>query len=382
MDRDHDYILNALANELTTGGPRGRPLHRRLASLDKADGLIYRAVREGMAGLLYLYMRKTRILGLLDEALNRRLAQTYYHAVQNQLRLEAELTKVLKKMAARDLSVVLLQGISLQNDVYQTPGQRPMYDIDMWVLPAHFKSFSRLLHSFGYLPDELYPHTFRKGAVVFDIHTHLLWADRIKARQHLLAVAQEKLFREAECFQIADQPARRLNPYDQVLYLGLHALKHNLERLIWLVDIQLIVSDMTTADWRKLFERAQVLGQSRTLAQILYLLDDLLEMPLPDIAIDFLQKQDLSTIEKWVLRRRKQSGRLPGWATLVLFPAGMQRGRWHLVWETLFPRPEIVKQGFPDAAECSRGRFYIRRFLLLLKYAVGKAPLAPVTGHS
>jgi len=209
-----------------------------------------------------------------------------------------------------------------------------------------------------------------------------LWADRIKARQHLLAVAQEELFRETECFQIADQPARRLNPYDQVVYLGLHALKHNLERLIWLVDIQLILFGMRTADWEKLFERARLLGQTRTLAQILYLLDDLFEMQLPTIAIDFLQKQRLSTIEKWVLRRRKQSGRLPGWSTLILFSAGMQRGRWHLVWETFFPRPEVIKQGFPGATDCSLGRLYTRRFLQLLKSAVGKAPMAPASGHS
>jgi len=382
MDREHERILCATVAALSSGSPDDKTLRRRLSALNDLEGLVYRSVREGMAGLLYLYMRRAGIISLLNDTLSRRLAQTYYHAVQSQLRLEAELAKVLNILAARDLAVVLLQGISLQNDVYPNPGQRPMYDIDMWVMPNQFLRCQQLLFNHGYLPDRLYPHTFRKGPVVFDIHTHLLWADRIEARQHLLAVDQEKIFREVEHFQVAGQPARRLNTYDQVLYLGLHALKHNLERLIWLVDIQLIVSDMVTADWRNLFARAQVLGQSRTLAQILYLLGDLLEMPLPTIAIDFLQKQRLSTIEKWVLRRRKQAGRLPGWSTLILFSAGMERGRWDLVWETFFPRPEIIRQGFPDATDCSLGRLYTRRFLQLLKSAVGRAPMAPATGHS
>ena len=381
MDREHERILrNTVAR--VPAGCADEPLPRALSVLDNPDGLVYRSVREGMAGLLYLYLRQNGLLSLLSDRLGRRLAQTYYRSVQHHLRLEAELLPILEKANADKIPVVFLQGFALQNDIYTEPGQRPMYDIDMWVLPVHFKSFSRLLHSFGYLPDELYPHTFRKGAVVLDIHTHLLWADRIKARQHLLAVAQEELFRETECFQIADQPARRLNPYDQVVYLGLHALKHNLERLIWLVDIQMILSGMRTADWDKLFERARLLGQTRTLAQILYLLDDLLEMQLPPIAIDFLQKQRLSTIEKWVLRRRKQSGRLPGWSTLILFSAGMQHHRWQLVWETFFPRPEIIRQGFPGATDCSLGRLYTRRFLQLLKSAVGKAPMAPASGHS
>lgn len=381
LHREHERILRATVAAVPTGYS-DVATQRRLAVLDNPDGLVYRSVREGMAGLLYVYLRQNGLLNFLSDTLGRRLTQTYYHAVQNHVMLETELVPILEKANAGKIPIVLLQGFALQNNIYPDPGQRPMYDVDMWVLPAHFKSFSRLLHSFGYLADDLYPHTFRKGAVVFDIHTHLLWADRIKARQYLLAVAQEKLFREAEHYQIADQPARRLNPYDQVLYLGLHALKHNLERLIWLVDIQKILGNLAPTDWPKLIERARELGLSQTLAQILYLLKDLLDMQLQDIAGDFLQKQGLSAIEKWVLRRRKLSGRLPGWSTLVLFPAGMRRGRWQLVWETFFPRPEVIRQGFPDATDYSLGRLYTRRCLQLLKYAVGKAPLASATGHS
>lgn len=360
--------INQILATITAGLPTGRdddPIRGLVASLDDPAELVYRSVREGLAGILYQRLKKAGALDLLGEELGRRLEQTYYHSIQNNLRLENELASVLKKMVAKDIPAVFLQGISLQNDLYPEPGLRPMYDIDVWVLPPDFAAFSKLLRNCGHTPDRLYPHTFRRGTIVFDIHTHLLWADRIEARRHLLAVRQEKIFRDAETFEVGGLPARRLNRYDQVLYLGMHALKHNVERLIWLVDIRLILAEFNSGEWAKLVSRADLLGQSRTLAQILFLLVDLLNFHIPDAVWRFRQANRLSGLEQWVLRGRKRKGVLPGWSTLVLFPAGMVRGRRHLIWETLFPKPGVLKQVFPNSVSQPVWTLYAQRLLQL-----------------
>jgi hypothetical protein len=365
MDQAHNRILAALAAEMTAS--RVAPAaYRLMEALTSPDELVYRSVREGMASLLFLHLKKTGALGLVSDKLARRLAQTYYHAAQHHLRLEAELASVLDQLAAEHIPTVFLQGITLQHDVYTTSGQRPLYDLDVWVLPEDFNAFKHLMRNCGYSQNALYPHTFRKGAVVFDVHTHLFWADRIKARRHLLAVNQELVFRDAESFSVAGRSAMRLNRYDQILYLSRHALKHNAERLIWLVDIQLLLAKMTSVDWHYLIARATVLGQTRPLVQVLYLMDALLGTCLPDVAIEFRQAHRLTALEKWVLRRRKRTGRLPGWSTLVLFPVGMRRGRWHLIWETFFPQPEVLEQVFPQTSNRPVWHLYAQRLLQLV----------------
>ena len=61
-----------------------------------------------------------------------------------------------------------------------------MTDIDLWVLKKDYPTVTGILKERGYEPDFLYPNTFRRGSTAFDLHTHILWADRIKARRLLL----------------------------------------------------------------------------------------------------------------------------------------------------------------------------------------------------
>jgi len=360
MQPDIDRILTALAAEFASGHVDDR-LTAQVAALTDPAELVYRAAGEGLAGLLYRRFKKTGDLAVLGTRLARRLIQTYYHAVQNELRLRAELIDLAVRMAQNKVPAVVLQGMALPEDLYAQPGLRPLYDIDVWVLPENLEAFSKLLQACGYRPSRLYPQTLKKGNTVVDIHTHLLGADRIAARRHLLAVGQERLFGEAETFRVGGCLARRLNRYDKVFYLWLHALKHNVERLVWLLDIRLLLQRFDRGDWHRLIGRAALLGQTRGLAQLLYLLDQLWAVRFPDVARRFQGAHPLSGLEKWVLRQRKKRGGLPRWSTLVLYPAVMRRGRLQFVWETFFPRLEIMRQVFPDAVGGSAWRLYTRR---------------------
>jgi len=362
MQSDLDQILAALAAEFASG-QMDDWVTAQVAALANPADLVYRSVSEGLAGIVYRRLKKTGGLEALGTQLAYRLTQTHYHAVQNELRLRAELVDLVAQLNKSRVPVVCLQGLALPDDLYAQSGLRPMYDIDMWVLPNNFKSFSKLLQACGYSSSRRYPHTFKKGNTVVDVHTHLLWADRIAARQHLLAVDQARLYHEAETFRVGNQTVRRLNRYDQVLYLWLHALKHNLERLVWLLDIRLLLDRFDVGDWWQLIERAGLLGQSRALAQLLFLLDELWALNLPDVAQRFQGATPISGLEKWLLRRRKHQGALPQWSTLVLFPAGMQHGKGRLIWETFFPHPEIIRQGFPDAVNLPAWRLYARRVM-------------------
>jgi hypothetical protein len=372
MHQKINEVLGVIAGEFREGGDSVR-ITELVTSSDVLEELVYRVAREGLGGMLYYCLKKGGALEMLGEELSRRLAQTYYHALKASLKLENDLGMVLKQMPDQDIPVVILQGMALQNEIYPEPGLRPMYDIDVWVLQPDFEAFSQLLQNCGYTPDRLYPHTFKKGDTVFDVHTHLLWADRIAARRHLLAMCQEKVYEDAEVFEVGGATAHRLNRYDQVLYLGMHALKHNVERLVWLVDIRLVLETLQADDWPRLIRRAQQLGQTRILAQVFFLLDELLQFHFPDTARQFRQANGLTSLEKWTLRRRKHQGALPRWSTLVLFSAGMGSGKWPFIWETFFPKPKVLEQVFPESARLPAWRLYLKRLFQLVSAPLRKA---------
>jgi hypothetical protein len=70
-----------------------------------------------------------------------------------------------------------------------------------------------------------------------DAHTHLLWVERIRARALLIDIDQREIFERTIKYSANPFPAACLDAWDQFLYLGLHALKHNVLQLLWLVDI-------------------------------------------------------------------------------------------------------------------------------------------------
>jgi len=341
---------------------------RRLLSFDvDFDFLINVAIREGLAGLLYKNLKTSGLLGTLSQSQRERLQSLYYRTVIANLRLFHDLKKILDKLNQKKIKVVLLQGVVLLQHVYDDIGLRPMTDIDFWVLKKDYAGLINVLSIQDYKRDPLYPNTFRKGSTTFDFHTHILWADRIRAHKLLLTKSQEYIYQEARILHINGQKALCLSPYDEVLYLSLHALKHNVERLIWLVDIKNILATWKRSDWAGLINRARELGQEKTVSFIFFLLLHMFDFNLPPEAWRLMEKKRLNFLERKVLWRRVKKDSLPAWSPLVLFSTGKGlRKSFFIIFETLFPRPEILRQVFEDTPNRKVWQLYGMRVLQLL----------------
>ena len=340
---------------------------RHLMSRDMdVDHLINMAIDEGLAGLLYKNLMKSGTLETLGHKQRERLQSIYYQTVLFNLRLIHDLKEVLHLLNQKKIQVVLLQGIALMQQIYVDIGLRPMTDIDLWVLQDDYSSLINILSSQGYQRDPIYPNTFRKGSTTFDLHTHILWADRIKARALLLTKSQEHIYNDTRIIHFEGQEALCLSQYDQVLYLSLHALKHDVKRLIWLVDIKCLLADWKRSDWEALLNRARELGQEKTISYIFFLLLHLLDFRLPVEARRLLERKRLHFMEKKALRERIKRDALPVWAPLLLFPSGKGlHNRLCFILETLFPRPEILRQVFVDSPDRKVWQLYAKRVLQL-----------------
>ena len=340
---------------------------RRLMSLVKdKDLLIKMAIKEGLPCLLYRNLQKSGALDTLGYNQRETLRSLYHQTVLFNLKLIHDLKEVLYHLNQKKIQVVLMQGIALLQQVYDDLGLRPLTDIDLWVLQKDYPGLIGILIGQGYRRDPIYPHTFRKGSTTFDLHTHILWADRIRAHRLLLTKSQEHIYHDTQIIHFEGQEARCLTRYDQVLYLSLHALKHNVNRLIWLVDIKGLLANWKMSDWEALMNRARELGQEKTISYIFFLLLHLFDFRPPREVRQFLERKRPHFLEERVLRERIRGDSLPVWAPLLLFSSGkgLQK-RLSIILETLFPRPEILRQIFVDSLDLKVWQLYWMRVLQL-----------------
>jgi hypothetical protein len=362
-----EHKILACAGQLEPDEHTFQKMQGYMSTVSDADHLIDLAVKEGMAGFLYKNLLKAGLLQTLSSLHKQRLYTTYYLTIRHNLKLLYALNEILKPLMQNQVQVVLMQGISLLQQVYRDIGLRPMNDIDLWVLPNQYTGLVDCLVSLGFERSTIYADTFCKGEVVLDIHTHILGGDRIQSRDLLIDLNQEEIFQDARLINIEDTAALCLNPSDQFLYLSWHAMKHNLERLIWLVDIKSLVAEWNTSDWQALVTRADQVGQQTTLLYILHILRNIFKLKLPDEISAYLEAWKPTIFERRILNRRISGGSIPAWSQLVLISAGKGiRQRLSFVRETLFPRPKILRQVFPSPVDLSDRQLYWKRVRQIL----------------
>jgi hypothetical protein len=332
------------------------------------DGrLIEQAMREGVAGILYKSLLTSGCLESLAQLHRETLQAFYYQTVRMNLRLLHALKQVLFQANRKGIGVVVLQGIDLLNEIYEDIGLRPMTDIDLLVPRKNYEEIVQLLGTLGYERDAVYPGTFKHGPILLDIHTHILWADRIRARKLLLGKGDGRSIGEFRTIEIEGEKALCLSPYDQVLYLSLHALKHRAERLIWLVDIKRLLERWTAADWENLARRAEKLNQSRVLAYIFFLLDRVFHFVIPNCALTPSQGKKPGALERKILMERVTKGALPIWAPVFLFSSQLGPVKRCLFFmENLYPGTNILRQVFPSPPNLRPWQLYLKRTLQLL----------------
>ncbi len=338
------------------------------------DPLIALAFEEGLACFLYKGLKRSGALESSAGQAIQGLQELYEQTVLFNLRLIHDLKEVLSRLNRDGVRVVLLQGIALLQQIYQgSIGLRPMTDIDLWVRGPEYHQVARVLRESGYETNRIYPNTFTRGATTVDLHGHLIWADRIRARRHLLRGDQDEIGRETVAIDFEGERALVLSPRDQVIYLSLHAFKHNLAKLIWLVDIKLLLQRFDLADWEGLVHRAESLGLKRHLGYTLYLLHHLFRLDPPPESHRLLKGISMGMVERRLLRRKVEGNRLPSWGPLLLLmpEKGITKKLSYVV-EASLPRKEVLRQVFADYPKLNRWQLYRMRVLQLF----GRARLA------
>jgi len=362
-----EYQILLAASCIEPGGEQRDKLLGLLLNQFDQDQLVVMAVREGLAGLLYKNLKKAGGLGYLEQQHIGRLHSAYYLTVRFNLKLICDLKEILQQLNKRNINVVLLQGMHLLQQIYKDIGLRPLTDIDLWILPETRETVGEVLTELDYQKDRLYPNIFKKAATTIDLNTHIFWADRIRSRQKLINAEQKALFQNCRTIDFEGQKAYGLDRIDQILYLSLHTIKHYADRLIWLVDIKNLLRDWQASDWELIATRCQELGQEKAVDYIMYMLTQLFDVREPITAPDSLTANKLNRLEKMILKNRLNGKPLPAWSPMLLFTSGKAFSKKAaFIFESLFPRPEILRQVFANTPDLKIWQLYLKRALQLV----------------
>jgi len=259
--------------------------------------------------------------------------------------------------------------MALLDTLYEDPGLRPTGDVDLWVGADDLAALVATLREAGYAEEPFYPDTYRRGPTTVDIHTHLLGAERVRSRELIFAAGQEAMF--ADPRPTAYGPAAgRLGRPQEIFLLGLHLLKHNADRLLWLVEMNELVAAFADDEWGQLLSLARDMRQDDSIRQVAFLADLLLEDTTAPRYTELAQQGGLGRTQTTTLTRRATRGALPLWGPLVFFSSQSSLGsRAVSAFETLFPRPATLRQIFRDT-RTSLWRLYVRRFGQLVGWVI------------
>jgi len=341
------------------------------------NDFIHLALQEEMAGMLYKCLSRYGLPETLGFEQKNILRNWYLQtAKENLLHINA-LKRILSAFHENRIPVAMIKGMPLINEIYRDVGLRKMVDIDLWILETHVPAAEICLKKIGFRRDPVYFLKYQKAGVTIDLHTHFLGADRILSRKYLLDESPEDMFRNARIVYLNRAPVRCLQPCDQVLFLWLHAAKHNIGKLIWLVDIFNIIREWDDGQWIDLAARAEKLKQTASLERLLFFLEQLFGVR-PHVDEKIFPRADCpSPIIRYLFRRRINDGALPFWAPLILFSPGVDFSKYlRYRIETLFPRPEILRQIFTGYRYRPNWPLYGLRSLQIACIALEKTAIA------
>jgi hypothetical protein len=227
---------------------------------------------QGLAPLVFFWLRKSSLLARLSDDIVGSLRADYYATIAYHALLSAALRDLLGELGPAGIQPIVLKGMALSSTLYPSPAARPASDLDLLIelaqVPVARQALLKLgfqdiigLEPEGHMAFSNHVHVQRESAggqtVAIEAHWHVVH-DPGYAR-HMNA---DLLRARARPVELTGCTALVLDPADQLLHACAHLLLHHSQqpRLIWLLDLRLLVERYgPTWDWAALLHRARVM---------------------------------------------------------------------------------------------------------------------------
>lgn len=266
--------------------------------------------------VIHSVLLETNKITDLPSVVKQRLIQKRQLVSQRSLQLMAETLKLLEIFTTSGVRAIPLKGTVLATQLYGQKSLRQSADIDLLIEPNAYPIVQSLLRERGYqyfFPDATaWPSALEQlylthnGEITWVNQHQKIFIDihlRLCMNKYALQIDFEQLWETTDTFMIQSsshqrQSVRTLSMNHQILFLSVHAAKHYCSKLLWLTDLALILQQSTafSIDWQHIYHQAHTLGVSRSVAQTLQLIDQVLDVSIPYPWHKFCQTQPVQSL--------------------------------------------------------------------------------------
>jgi hypothetical protein len=246
----------------------------------------------------------------------------YTTAAQNLITIH-HLRELIDRLQKKGPEVLFFRGISLLGDVYPSPGDRSMLDVDILVREKDLSRLTEALKGMGL--EEIEPGVFCKPGFNLDLHTSFLNLSRTVLERSCLTISMEDVFRKSVSKRLNDIEIKLPCPTHLFISTAIHLQSHSFDPQKGWEDLVRIKKYYGLSDEAILAE-AKKMGAERTLAYLSSLRPDLFPA----------WRGRLSLGERCILKRIKGGKTNQNFGDLLFLFQSKKRGK--ALQEIFFPR--------------------------------------------
>jgi len=325
------------------------------------DELLATIEREGMVGICYDSLRRSKLPTPVPSDILSYLEETYRKTQVKNVMLREELRSVLKRMNTAGIPVIALKGAALSELVYRDIGLRQMCDLDLLVRPEDTERAVSILQAANYFrisKPELQSGFDRLFRVEVELRSPPPCMHQVEIHWRLLAplfacrfVNHSDVWERATPVNLVEQPAYTLGPEDWVLHQAAHAFyKHRHIGLRNLFDLDRLVRYLDQRlNWDKLLEIGRAFHWLPALAAVLPQCMEFFGTPIPEQVVQAalayrLPRSEARMLAWWLHPRRLERSHIfPDWLTLPSLG-----DRLHVLKAYLFPGRQYLESLYPS----------------------------------
>jgi len=302
MTPDVQFLLNCCKTNPTTTDIEQICTYITQLNDQHLTEIISLAYSHGVFPLIY-HSIQTHASKLVSSEALATLKQYNMNIVMQNMRMTAELIRIIKLLEENDIEALAFKGPALAKLAYGDVTLRQYGDLDILIKTQDIAKTIELLTKDEYIPEITLPEATQKTffacvnviglekAIRVEIHWELV------SKNYAIDWEEDELWKAKDITNINTAIIPTLNYNTHLLYLCAHGSKHTFERLIWVCDIDRIIRANPDLSWQNLFADAQAKGIVRMLLLGIHLCHKLLALPLPenirsqamnDVAVDKL----------------------------------------------------------------------------------------------
>ena len=307
MHPEAEFLISCCRHRASDGWEA--EICRRADAVQRWDSLVRLSARHGVASFVLPLVKELSEEGRIPDHVVSELRKVALPDIARGMRLRSALREMLMALQLAEVRVIVLKGVALATLVYSDPNVRPSRDIDLLCSEEDYRKVRNTLASLGYDTDAAPTLPARRADHEGYVDRHFFNSDElVHVELHLDSLKlgvrprhSDSIWLRARHIEIEGVPALALGPEDQVVTLSVHLHRHGFNRLIWFMDLDLLIRRYADElDWGMVTGEAKAEGAQASLWYTFHLLRKMLGAPIPEKVIADLRPNPLI---RWAFAR-------------------------------------------------------------------------------